>query len=183
MERWVASDDADAPAAVGDALGAEGFALNRYRLPPGTGLPSGLHTHLDQEEVFYVLAGELRFETLEGDVSVEAGEAIRFAPGEYQTGANASDSEALVLAVGAPQESEEVRVPLDCPDCGETGLEPDWDERREEVLLACPACGDEHRTEGCPDCGREELRVAADDDETLVRCPDCGAERAEPVWT
>lgn len=182
MHHWGTERPADR-AAIADALGAEGFALNRYRLPSDGGLPSGLHTHLDQEEVFVVLSGELRFETLEGAVIVETGEAVRFAPGEYQTGSNAGEETAVVLAVGAPRESEAVRVPLDCPDCGEMGLEPGWDERREAVLLRCPSCGGEHRTEGCPDCGRDELRVApAGSGETLVRCPDCGAERAEPAW-
>jgi len=180
MERWVASDEAVSRASVGAALGAEGFALNRYRLPPGKGLPSGLHTHLDQEEVFVVLSGELRFETLEGDVTVGEGEAIRFAPGEYQTGANVSESETVVLAVGTPRESEEVRVPLDCPDCGETGLEPNW--RDDEVVLDCPACGAGHRTRGCPACDRPEMKVAPDDGGTVVVCPDCGAERSTPVW-
>jgi uncharacterized cupin superfamily protein len=167
---------------VGNALGVEGFALNRYRLPPGTGLPSGVHTHLDQEEVFAVLDGTVTFETLSGEQTVSAGEVIRFAPGEYQTGANRGDEPAILLAVGAPRESEAVRVPLACPDCGHRGLSPEWDDRNEEVLLCCPDCDSEHRTAGCPDCNRDELRVTVDDGEPAVRCPDCGAQRAEPLY-
>ena len=185
MERWSAGagDDGTAKTAVGDALGIEGFALNRYRLPSGAGLPSGLHAHLDQEEVFAVLDGELRFETVAGAVSVEAGEAVRFAPGEYQTGKNAGTVPAVVLAIGAPQGSDAVRVPLDCPTCGALGLEPTWDTGSEEAVLRCHDCSSEHRTAGCPACGREELRVAADEaGNPVVRCPDCGAERDRPIY-
>lgn len=180
MRYWAGESDA-ARAAVDDALGIEGFALNRYCLQPGDGLPSGLHTHLDQAEVFVVLSGKLRFETLDGDVAVEAGEAVRFAPGEYQTGANAGDEPAVVLAVGAPQKSDEVRVPLPCPDCGHEALEPNW--RDGEVVLDCPDCRAGHRTHGCPECGRAEVTVRSDGEGgTVVRCPDCGAERAQPCW-
>ena len=179
MQHWADEGDTGR-AAVGDALGVEGFALEHYRLPPGEGLPSGLHTHLDQAETFVVLAGELQFETLDDSVTVEAGEAVRFAPGEYQTGDNGGEEEAVVVAVGAPRESNEVRVPLDCPDCHYRGLSPEWEG---EVVLACPDCGADHRTRGCPDCDREELEVTAGDDGgTLVVCPGCGAERTEPAW-
>ncbi|QKY19846.1 cupin domain-containing protein [Halolamina sp. CBA1230] len=174
----------DAPRkSLSDALGTTDVAINRYRLAPGEGLPSGLHTHLDQEEVFLVLDGTVTFETLSEPVVVDAGEAVRFAPGEYQTGANEGDSSATVLAVGAPKGSEAVRVPLDCPDCGHRGLSPEW--RDGEALLACPDCGGEHRTRGCPACEREEMQVASGEDEgeTVVVCPDCGAERATPRWT
>jgi uncharacterized cupin superfamily protein len=169
--------------AVADALGTTGFALNRYHLPPGTGLPSGLHAHLDQEEVFVALDGEVTFQTLSDPVVVGAGEAVRFAPGEYQTGANESDEAAVVLAIGAPKESEAVRVPLTCPDCGARGLSPEWDDG--EVLLACPDCGGEHRTRGCPECGRAEMQAASGDTagEVVVVCPDCGAEWSEPRWS
>ncbi|MFW5935537.1 MAG: cupin domain-containing protein, partial [Halolamina sp.] len=149
------------------------------RLAPGGGLPGGRHTHLDQEEVFVVLDGTVRFETLADPAVVDAGEAVRFAPGEYQTGANDGDSPAVVLAIGAPKGSETVRVPLACPDCDHRGLAPEWDD---ELLLACPECAGEHRTRGCPECERGELEVAVGESETVVVCPDCGAERATPQW-
>jgi hypothetical protein len=52
------------------------------------------------------------------------------------------------------------------------------------VLLACPDCAADHRTRGCPECEREEMRVASAGaaGETIVVCPDCGAERAETEW-
>lgn len=123
------------------ALGTSDVALSRYRVPPDSGLPSGLHTHLNQEEVFVVLHGILTFETLSDPVVVNEAEAVRFAPGEYQTGVNSHDATAVVLAIGAPKGSRVVRVPLDCPDCGERGLSPEWQDG--EVLLGCPDCGAE----------------------------------------
>lgn len=185
--RRVSIDDSGADSVLqhtlsGD-LGTSDVALNQYRVPPDSGLPSGLHAHLDQEEVFVVLAGTLTFETLSEPVVVSEGEAVRFAPGEYQTGVNEHDSTAEVLAIGAPKESEAVRVPLDCPDCGERGLSPEWQDG--EVLLGCPDCGGDHRTRGCPECGRAELqaRAGAEPGDVVVVCPDCGAERPEPRWT
>ena len=71
-----------------DALGTEDMAINHYRLDPGEGFSGGLHAHLDQEEVFVILSGTATFETESDAVEVGAGEAIRFAPGEYQTGSN-----------------------------------------------------------------------------------------------
>jgi hypothetical protein len=60
-------------------VGTEHVAINHYQVPAGEGLPSGLHAHYDQEEVFVVLAGEATFETLrEGEVTVGARAAIRF---------------------------------------------------------------------------------------------------------
>ncbi len=167
---------------LSEPLGTTDVALNRYHLPPATGLPSGLHAHLDQEEVFVVLDGELTFETLSGDVTVGVDEAIRFAPGEYQTGRNECDAPAVVFAIGAPKESDVVRVPLNCPDCGTRGLAPEW--RDGEVVLDCQDCGGEHRTHGCPHCDREEMQAAVGDveGEVVVVCPDCGAERPEPRW-
>lgn len=167
---------------LSEPLGTTDVAVNRYHLPPATGLPSGLHAHLDQEEVFVVLDGELTFRTLTVRVGVAADEAIRFAPGEYQTGGNERDAPATVLAIGAPKESDAVRVPLNCPDCGTRGLTPEW--RDGEVVLDCPDCGGEHRTRGCLNCGREEMQAAPGDadDEVVVVCPECGAERPKPRW-
>jgi uncharacterized cupin superfamily protein len=178
--RTFSPDDADRQS-LSDALGTTDVAINRYRLPPGEGLPSGLHAHPDQEEVFLVLEGTVTFETLSDPVVVDAGGAVRFAPGEYQTGANDAASPAVVLALGAPKGTEAVRVPLDCPDCGHRGLSLAWDG---EVLLACSECGGEHRTRGCPACERAEMEVASGENEgeTVVVCPDCGAERSEPRW-
>lgn len=67
----------------GAELATSRVAVNHYRVPPESGLSSGLHAHTDQEEVFVVLAGEATFETLDGPVTVTAREAVRFAPREF----------------------------------------------------------------------------------------------------
>lgn len=127
---------------VADALGTTDLAMNRFRLEPGGSFTSGMHAHLDQEEVFYVIEGTATFETPEGTHEIEAGEAVRFAPGEYQQGRNESDAELSALALGAPKESTELRVPTDCPEC-------------EESDAMAVNMGEEGMTLECPECGAE----------------------------
>ncbi|WP_049969396.1 cupin domain-containing protein [Haladaptatus cibarius] len=104
---------------VGKALGTSDMAINYYELAPGDSFSPGLHTHFDQEEVFYVQSGTATFETKEEDVVVEAGEIVRFAPGDYQRGHNHGDERVVALALGAPEESESGELLRDCPECGE----------------------------------------------------------------
>jgi uncharacterized cupin superfamily protein len=208
--------------ALSDRLGTTSVAIVRYRLAPGEALPGGLHAHRDQEEVFVVISGTATFETLAepGDrsagggwtgreVDVGAGEAIRFAPGEFQSGRNAADEDdtddgpdddLVVLAIGAPRETDDVRVPLDCPACGhgelrvETGGdggdgdsdgESDENENEDEdgLALDCPACGAGHVPAACPDYGHADLRATLDldaDGAVVVACRDCGGVFDEP---
>ncbi|PSP98602.1 cupin domain-containing protein [Halobacteriales archaeon QS_4_70_19] len=132
---------------VGEALGTEDVGLSYYELDAGQNLSGGVHTHMDQEEIFYVLDGTLTFRTLDGDVEVEGGEAVRFAPGDFQQGKNESDESARLLGIGAPKPSTDVRVPQPCAACGESdtlrfvpgdgGME-----------LQCPECGETHEMPG-----------------------------------
>jgi uncharacterized cupin superfamily protein len=157
---------------LGDALATDHVAVNHYCVAPDDRL-AGLHAHADQEEVFVVLDGAVTFETLDGRVSIGAGEAVRFPPGEFQSCHNAADEPAIVLALGAPRDGDDVRVPVRCPDCGagEHRLTfPDGEER-----LVCPACGAE-TVPSCPSCGGGTLRVVLDaTDGPVERCRDCGA--------
>lgn len=121
------------------ALGAEDLSINHYRLDPGEGFSGGKHTHLDQEELFVVLSGTATFDTEAGTVELDEGEAIRFAPGEYQTGYNDGDEQVEALALGAPANSTEIRVPVECRECGH------------DALAAVP--GDDGMTFVCPECG------------------------------
>ena len=135
---------------VSDVLGTDHFAMNYFELAPGDSFSGGLHTHHDQEEVFYVEEGTAVFEVGEDRdrVTVEAGEVIRFAPGEFQTGyAKEQDGNDVVgWALGAP------------------GAKHDWEEL--ESMVPCRECGEElpHTTtineEGrfqftCTECGTE----------------------------
>ncbi|PSQ33057.1 cupin [Halobacteriales archaeon SW_10_68_16] len=126
---------------LSDPLGATDVAVNRYRLAPGERFSGGLHAHMDQEEVFLIVEGGATFETLDDEITVGAGEAIRFAPGEYQSGYNDGDGELLAFALGAPRETEDVRIPRECPDCGN------------DNMRAIP--GDDGFDLVCPECGAE----------------------------
>lgn len=54
------------------------------------------------------------------------GEVVRFAPGEYQTGANEGGKPVEAAALGASKGSEGVRVPGPCGDCGAASLQLDF---------------------------------------------------------
>lgn len=134
---------------LGEALGTTDVAVNHYILAPGEALVGGLHAHLDQEEVFYVLEGEVTFATMQDpsatprSVRVEGGEAVRFGRGEYQQGRNAGDGRAVVLAVGAPPDSTAGREPRTCEACGDSEY---LDTAMVDGILKarCPACGTVH---------------------------------------
>jgi len=141
-----AVETADRPGATVRGLAAElrttDVAINHYRLDPGEAFAGGMHTHMDQEEVFYVIEGRATFETPERETVVGAGEAVRFAPGDYQQGRNEGDEPVEALALGAPKESTDVRVPQPCPACGDS-----------ENLRAIPA--EEGFAFECPECGAD----------------------------
>ncbi|WP_137289315.1 cupin domain-containing protein [Natronorubrum halophilum] len=137
---------------LADPLHAEGVAITRYVLEPGERFSGSVHAHFDQEEVFVVLEGEATFETRASDaddrteITVSENEAIRFAPGEFQSGRNAGDEPVVALALGAPRESEDVRISripvlddrnIECPDCETNHMRISRDEA---VDFECPAC-------------------------------------------
>ena len=130
---------------LSDALETDDMSINHYALEPGEAFSGGLHTHLDQEEIFYIVSGTATFETKpEPDaesetVEVGAGEAIRFPAGEYQQGRNESDDDVVALALGAPRDSTEVRIPQPCRECGNDVLAVGFDESG--MSLECPDCG------------------------------------------
>jgi mannose-6-phosphate isomerase-like protein (cupin superfamily) len=126
---------------LSEPLDTGNVAVNRYRLEPDERFSGGLHAHMDQEEVFIVIEGEATFETMDGEVSVAAGEAIRFAPGEFQSGKNAGEEPVVAFALGAPRDTQDVRIPQPCPECGH------------ENVRALPA--DDGFDLVCPECEAE----------------------------
>ncbi|SFS52300.1 cupin domain-containing protein [Halostagnicola kamekurae] len=105
---------------VSDALGTTDFAMNYFELEPGESFSGGYHTHHDQEEVFYVLEGTATFETENGPLTVDAGELVRFAPGEFQQGTNEGDDPLVGWALGAPDSShnwEDIESVVYCRAC------------------------------------------------------------------
>ena len=109
---------------VSDALGTEHFAMNYFELEPGESFSGGLHTHHDQEEVFYVQSGTATFDVgLDREpVDVDAEEIIRFPPGEFQEGYNDGDEPVTGFAFGAPaakHDWEDIEAMMPCSECGE----------------------------------------------------------------
>ena len=157
MER-VAVDDVDVvtnPMGVHDirkpvsrALGTDHVAMNYFELAPGDAFSGGLHAHDDQEEIFYVRSGTATFEVGRDRERVTVGpdEAIRFAPGEFQSGfvPEDADEEVVAWAIGAP------------------GARHDWDRIRSVVE--------------CRECGGERVHDTELTDEARFRftCTDCG---------
>lgn len=136
---------------LADRLGTSDLAMNYYVLEPGEEFGGGMHSHLDQEEVFFVIEGIATFETKQepsdaGErVDIGAGEAIRFEPGEFQQGCNETDSRTVALALGAPKKSTEGRIPKSCPECGDSevlGVHVDENGMR----IRCPECESEFDT-------------------------------------
>ncbi|MFD1563351.1 cupin domain-containing protein [Haloarchaeobius amylolyticus] len=142
VDRWMSP--ARNKRSLSNALGTEHLAMNHYILEPGESFGFGYHRHAEQEEIFYVLEGTATFETEEGDVTVSAEEAIRFAPGEWQLGRNETDDRVVALALGAPSETGETEIRRTCPNCGErqpVRIEPTDD--RNALVAICEECGAE----------------------------------------
>ena len=145
LDNWMGPADVKRP--VGRALGAEHMGIRLYELEPGDSTAFGYHAHENQEEVFYVLDGELTFETEEGEVTVVADEIIRFAPGEFQRSRNAGDVRVRVLGMGAPADAGELTLLRECPDC----------DGRTDHSVTSAADGSALVTR-CDDCGAETGR-------------------------
>jgi mannose-6-phosphate isomerase-like protein (cupin superfamily) len=127
-------------------LDTSDLALAHYVLEPGERFSGSVHTHVDQEEVFLVVEGEATFETDDGEVTVGTDEAIRFAPGEFQSGYNDGDGRVEAFALGAPRESTDVRIShiagygdVACPECGHDTMQVD--PTAADAELTCPECG------------------------------------------
>jgi uncharacterized cupin superfamily protein len=130
--------------ALDEALGTTDVAVKYYELEPGQTFSGGYHTHHDQEEIFYVIEGEATWDTEDGDaaVTVSAGEALRFGPGEFQHGYNDSDGTVRALALGAPPGMDETVSVFACPACGEEAKhDVDLDAENGVSVTTCRACG------------------------------------------
>jgi uncharacterized cupin superfamily protein len=139
VEAW--TSPASVKRSISRALDASHVSLNYYELAPGESMAFGYHKHDSQEELFVVQSGTMIFETETGDVNVEEGSAIRFAPGEYQQGTNEGDERATVLAIGAPKDAGDTEVLRECPECGKRT--PNEIERATEkagLVTRCAVC-------------------------------------------
>lgn len=162
-----------------EALASDAVAINHYRVAPGDELPGGLHAHMDQEEVFVVIGGRASFETLSGEISVSAGEVVRFDRGDFRSGKNPAEDELEVLAIGAPPSSADARIPFECSACGHPDLRSGF--AAERIRFICPQCETASVATACPGCGGDDLRASlGGDDRPVVRCRGCGTEFEDP---
>lgn len=135
---------------ISAALDTEGVAMNYFRLAPGESFSPGLHRHHDQEEVFVVLEGTAEFTVgpERATVTVGGGEAIRFDPGEFQTGSVPEDADEPVgsLAIGAPGPRHnwggELESLVYCRDC-EAELPHESRPTGDGFTLTCTECDSE----------------------------------------
>jgi mannose-6-phosphate isomerase-like protein (cupin superfamily) len=86
-------------------LAVQSFGVNLVDIPPGEQLPAHDETERDQEEVFYVLAGNPTL-VIDGEgYPAPAGTLARIDPEHPRTVRNDGDAEATVLIVSAPRSS------------------------------------------------------------------------------
>lgn len=86
------------------ALGVTSFGINQMKLRPGQRWR--IHRHLEQEEVYLVLEGELTV-SIEGDeFTVREGELARIAPELRRQILNRSPEPVLLIALGGSGEHQ-----------------------------------------------------------------------------
>ncbi|MFP4625105.1 MAG: cupin domain-containing protein [Natronomonas sp.] len=94
---------------ISDAVGMENMGVRRYDVRPGADIPlSGLHYHDEQEEVFYVVDGELRVETPDSEYVVERDQFFVAEPEHPHRAYNHAKARenAVIIAMGAPAVSD-----------------------------------------------------------------------------
>lgn len=109
--------------ALGDAFGLAQYGVNLETLPPGA--QSALrHWHTLSDEFIYVLEGELRLRTNDGEAVMSAGSCVGFKAGERNAHhlVNCSDRAARFLVVGT-------RVPGDMAFYPDDDLQWSWTEQ------------------------------------------------------
>ena len=126
---------------VDEAVGATEFGFNVYTVDPGEQVPWGYHRHPDHEELFYVIEGELVVETADGDLTVDAGEALFVGPDSPNKARAVGDSPARVIAVGAPKDSDGAVIAEECPACG-AETDRTYDRDGDDYVLSCADCGE-----------------------------------------
>lgn len=137
---------ADVVRPLSEALGTTEIALNYFELAPGESFGYAYHRHHDQEEVFYIQTGTATFKTETGEIAVDAGEIIRFSPGEFQLGTNQSDNRVTALALGAPRDSEDIEHLLDCSECSKRTVHTsEVAEDQDIIVIHCSECGTKTR--------------------------------------
>jgi uncharacterized cupin superfamily protein len=86
---------------LGDAAGLTQFGVNLCTLPPGA-WSSQRHWHTKEDELIYVLSGEVVLVTDAGEETLTAGDAAGFKAGveDGHTFQNRSDTDVVLLEIG-----------------------------------------------------------------------------------
>ena len=87
---------------LGDAAHLTQFGVNLTTLPPGA-WSSQRHWHTEEDELVYVVSGEVTLVTDEGDEILRAGDAAGFKAGEENGHSfrNRSDKDVVLLEIGS----------------------------------------------------------------------------------
>jgi uncharacterized cupin superfamily protein len=94
--------------ALGDAAGLIQFGVNLLRLPPGA-WSSQRHWHRAEDELVWVVEGEVVLVTDDGEEVLRAGECAGFKAGAADGHhlQNRADSDAILLEIGSRRDDEE----------------------------------------------------------------------------
>jgi mannose-6-phosphate isomerase-like protein (cupin superfamily) len=85
---------------LAEPLGTEQVAFSYRRMPQHSGGKGSYgHRHKSQEEVYFVVSGELQFKLEDDVIDVPAGTAVRVAPGTVRSVWNERPEEAELLIV------------------------------------------------------------------------------------
>jgi uncharacterized cupin superfamily protein len=97
---------------LGDAAGLSQFGVNLLRLPPGV-WSSQRHWHTEQDELIYVLSGEVALVTNGGEEILKPGDCVGFKAGDKDGHhlQNRGRSDALVLEIGTRTKNERSEYP------------------------------------------------------------------------
>jgi quercetin dioxygenase-like cupin family protein len=106
------------------------------RVPPQGGPPP--HRHLAEDEVFYVLAGELSFFSDEGATKVGSGTLVHLPKGSVHTFKNTGATEAVALVLTAPAGFERYFAAIGTPAAAGEAAPPVTPEAVEHALAAAP---------------------------------------------
>ena len=97
---------------LGDAAGLSQFGVNLCTLPPGT-WSSQRHWHTKQDELIYIVSGEVALVTDDGEDILRAGDSAAFKAGDrsghhFQ---NRSATDAVMIEIGTRVEGDEAFYP------------------------------------------------------------------------
>lgn len=107
------------------------------RVPPQGGPPP--HRHLAEDELFYVLGGEITFFSDEGATQAAPGTLVLLPKGCLHTFKNTGDTEALALVMTAPGGFEDYFAAIGTPAVDGENAPPVTPDVVERALAAGPA--------------------------------------------